>query len=410
MEPLGSLHGLVAKEERVRRLFLVSSSYPMSPEETFNAGLLARELALGLAAQGWTVWVITPRKDRPIRDPQVQVLEFPWWGSYRELAPQPVHLLNLIRFASLLLSGMVFVERAAAILRVDIGLALWAIPSGVLTHWVWLKRRIPYGVWALGSDIWGRHRYPLGDWIVRRVLRGASFCLADGWRLAEDTGRLRGKSCGFLPASRRLPLDTPPASLPPARCHFLYVGRFERQKGIDLLVEALCHMRSELKDVQVHLLGDGTLRPWVEERLHSCGLKDRVLLYGYASPHTVVAMMKAADFLLIPSRVESIPLIFGDAMQVGLPVLTTDVGDLGMLVRKGQVGLVVGEASVEAIAAGLRQALEQPEKWAAFRAHTVAFRRWFHPEAMVNTVHNLLEGQCDEGSLSKKLLGEMGTL
>jgi glycosyltransferase involved in cell wall biosynthesis len=169
-------------------------------------------------------------------------------------------------------------------------------------------------------------------------------------------------------------------------------------------------MRSELKDVQVHLLGDGTLRPWVEERLHSCGLKDRVLLYGYASPHTVVAMMKAADFLLIPSRVESIPLIFGDAMQVGLPVLTTDVGDLGMLVRKGQVGLVVGEASVEAIAAGLRQALEQPEKWAAFRAHTVAFRRWFHPEAMVNTVHNLLEGRCDEGSLSKKLLGEMGTL
>ncbi|WP_322802310.1 glycosyltransferase [Thermoflexus sp.] len=402
--PSCPLYGLAAQEGRLKRILLITSSYPLSPEETFNAGALARELALGLQNRGWAVWVVTPRKDRPIRDPHVPVLEFPWWGSYRELASQSTHLLNLIRFASLLLVGMVFVERVVSSLRVDLSLALWAIPSGALACWAWRRKKIPYGVWALGSDIWGRHRYPLGERIVRRVLKDASFCLADGCRLAEEVGRLRGKSCGFLPASRRLPLATPPASLPPARCHLLYVGRFEKQKGIDLLIEALRSLRPELEGVRVHLLGDGTLRPWVEEHLRLYALKDHVSLYGYASPQQVVAMMKAVHYLVIPSRIESIPLVFGDAMQVGLPVIATDVGDLGMLVRRGQVGWVVEEASAEALATGLREVLKRPEEWARLRARTVALRRWFQPETMLEIISNLIEGNFNADEISKGIL------
>jgi glycosyltransferase involved in cell wall biosynthesis len=394
----------------MKRLLLITSSYPLSPEETFNAGVLARELALGLQRMGYSVWVVTPRKNRPIHDPQLPVLEFPWWGRDRELASQTSHPLNWIRFASLLVSGMVFVDRVAATLSVEACVALWAIPSGALAYRIWRRRRIPYGVWALGSDIWGRHRYPLGGWVVRRVLQDAAFRLADGWHLAREVERISGRPCGFLPAARRLPLEIPPAMLPPARFRLLYVGRFERQKGVDLLAEALCALREDLTGVQIHMLGDGTLRPWVEKRLKACGLAETVFLHGYAVPSTVVSMMKAADYLVIPSRVESIPLVFGDAMQCGLPVVATDVGDLGMLIRLMQVGWVVGEPTVADLTAGLRWVLSRPDFRETFRRNTSILRRWFRPEYAAEVVASLLRGEQDEGALSIKLLGLLGDM
>jgi len=188
----------------------------------------------------------------------------------------------------------------------------------------------------------------------------------------------------------------------------LYVGRFERQKGVDLLAEALCALREDLAGVQIHMLGDGTLRPWVEKRLKACGLAGTVFLYGYAVPSMVVSMMKAADYLVIPSRVESIPLVFGDAMQCGLPVVATDVGDLGMLIRLKQVGWVVGEPTVAALTAGLRWVLSHPEHQETFRRNTAILQGWFRPERAAEVVASLLRGEQDEGTLPIELLGSLG--
>ncbi len=394
----------------MKRVLLITSSYPLRPDQPFNAGVLARDLALGLARRGDMIWVVTPRKDRPIEDSQLPVLEFPWWGGYRELAPQPVHALNLLRFASLMISGTVFIHRVVRALEPEACLALWAIPSGAFAYSAWRRHRIPYGVWALGSDIWSRRRYPFGEAVVRRVLRNAAFRLADGWQLAREVERLGGKPCGFLPSARRLPLEVPPAELPPARWRLLYVGRFERQKGVDLLVEALGRLRDKWAGVQVHMLGDGSLRPWVERRLWSWGLEGKVRLHGYASPETVVAMMKAADYLVIPSRQESIPLVFGDAMRCGLPVIGTDVGDLGMLIRGGRVGWVLLEPSVEAIADGLRRAMANPEQHPIFRANTRSLRAWFDPDRIVEVMASLLDGKDDGRGLSAELLVALGNL
>ncbi|WP_376791090.1 glycosyltransferase [Thermoflexus sp.] len=389
-------------------MLLITSSYPLSPDRPWNAGVLARDLALSLSDRGYQVWVLTPRKDQPIHDPQIPVLEIPWLGGYRELAPQPVNALNLVRFASLLLSGIIFTHRTVRILRPHICLALWAIPSGAFAYAVWRREGIPYGVWALGSDIWGRHRYPFGEAIVRHVLGNALFRLADGQRLASEVEQLASRPCGFLPSARRLPMEVPPASLPPARWHLLYVGRFEHQKGVDLLIEALGNLRGELEGVRVHMFGDGSLRHWVEGRLHFYNLQGMVHLYGYASPKDVVAMMKAVDYLLIPSRQESIPMVFGDAMQCGLPVIATDVGDLGLLVRRGRVGWVIREPSVEAIASGLRSALAHPDQLQVFRSNTANFKLWFDPDHIADALVCLIEGERDERSLSVELLGMLG--
>ena len=56
-----------------------------------------------------------------------------------------------------------------------------------------------------------------------------------------------------------------------------------------------------------------------------------------------------ADYILIPSRIESIPVVFSDAMQCGVPVITTPVGDLPRIVKKYDVGILAADVSSDAI-------------------------------------------------------------
>jgi glycosyltransferase involved in cell wall biosynthesis len=80
-------------------------------------------------------------------------------------------------------------------------------------------------------------------------------------------------------------------------------------------------------------------------------------LGDYADPACAAAYMQASDWLVIPSRIESIPLVFVDALQMRLPIISTAVGDLGSLVEKYGVGFAVEPENPIALAAAMREAL-----------------------------------------------------
>ena len=70
-------------------------------------------------------------------------------------------------------------------------------------------------------------------------------------------------------------------------------------------------------------------------------------------------MLSNADYILIPSRIESIPVIFSDALQCGRPIITTPVGDLAGLVEKYHVGICSTEASPAAYALAINESLHR---------------------------------------------------
>lgn len=341
----------------MKKIVLVTSSYPIRPMETFNAGGFARDLALTLQNLGHPVWVITPDKGVPISDPDLRVVGFPWWRPAPELATLPPGAGTSLRLASLLLSGTFCLIKSARNLRSDHILALWAIPSGLLAYSAKCVLGTPYSVWALGSDIWARRRYPMGDQLVRKVLRHASFRFADSPGLAEQVRQLCGADCEFLPSTRRLPLEASPAGLPPG-LNFLFVGRFEYAKGPDILVEAIKLLNIRSQKIHFHLIGDGSLMPLVQRRISELGLSSVVTLYGYCSVDKVVSMMKSCDYLVVPSRIESIPLVVSDAIKCCLPLVVTNVGDMGRLVRRWKIGFVADSPTPAEVARAIDIALQ----------------------------------------------------
>jgi len=140
----------------------------------------------------------------------------------------------------------------------------------------------------------------------------------------------------------------------------LFLGRWHRNKGADLLIEAL-----ELLDdadwaqiETVEIFGGGSLAPAMEagvERLRIAGRP--VALGGFLDKGAAEAAILRTDYVLIPSRVESIPVIFSDAVKLGCPVVAMPVGDLSALIRQDGCGVCANRADAASFAEALGRAL-----------------------------------------------------
>ena len=336
------------------RLAIISSSYPRTPSDSTNAGVFVRDLAHNLSEAGVKVVVITPQKVTEPSGSPFPVKSIPWPGDETSLshvnARKP---LSIARFGILLASGTMTCLRVFKAERIDHALALWAVPSGLFA---WVARKTlgtPYSVWALGSDIWKIRDYPLGEPILRRVLKDADHIYADGVVLSQDVERIAGRQCLFLPSSRELPQpgSTQAPVLQPDRTHLLCVARYHPHKGVDILIDAMSLIpEQQRRAIQVHVFGGGPQEDSLKAKVRQYRLEQCVTIGGYLGRDDLAAYLQAVRCLIIPSRIESIPLILSDAAQAGCPVIATDVGDMGALVKEYGVGLCVPPESAQGLA------------------------------------------------------------
>jgi len=82
-------------------------------------------------------------------------------------------------------------------------------------------------------------------------------------------------------------------------------------------------------------------------------LEHNTFINGYLEGSQVFSYISKSDFIVIPSRIESIPVFLSDVMKSKKPVILTNVGDMGDLASKYQIGFLV-EPDASSIADGLR--------------------------------------------------------
>ena len=241
-------------------------------------------------------------------------------------------------------------------------LALWALPSGYWARSAFRKYDIPYSTWALGSDIWTLGRIPLIRNTLKNVIKSGRFSFADGYQLANDVEKLSGLECRFLASARTMPKLTQkrPNKVPPFKLAFL--GRWHPNKGIDLLLDALLLLQDrDWENIQeVRICGGGPLENQVSLQVDKLRDEKRpVTLAGYLDKVQAHELFTWADYVLLPSRIESIPVVFSDALSCLCPLIATPVGDLPTLVRDNNVGVLAQQVSAPAIADAIRTAMRR---------------------------------------------------
>lgn len=136
-----------------------------------------------------------------------------------------------------------------------------------------------------------------------------------------------------------------------------FVGRLDRAKGADLLVEAASLLQGEAASYRFLVVGDGPERARLEDQIHRLGLDRMVILTGLRE--NTAATMRAFDVGLVPSRREAFGIAALEMMRMKVPVVVAPVGGLPELVQDGQTGLVLAELSPEAIAQSIRKLREE---------------------------------------------------
>ncbi|HWN70809.1 MAG TPA: glycosyltransferase, partial [Haliangium sp.] len=101
-----------------------------------------------------------------------------------------------------------------------------------------------------------------------------------------------------------------------------HIGHFQRQKNHDFIVELAAAGRARGREHRFVLVGEGALRPEVEQAIAARGLGDRFVLTGLRSD--IPALLSTFDVMILPSRWEGLGIVVLEAQAAGVPCLLSD--------------------------------------------------------------------------------------
>jgi 1,2-diacylglycerol 3-alpha-glucosyltransferase len=141
------------------------------------------------------------------------------------------------------------------------------------------------------------------------------------------------------------------------RC--LYVGRLDREKNLDFLLDAFAQVATRHRGATLWLVGRGTHERALQRRVRRLGLGERVRFVGAVGRDAIARYYQAADLFLFASTTETQGLAVLEAMAVGVPVVAVRASGVEEAVVDGVSGLLVPEDR-EAFAGAVSELLADP--------------------------------------------------
>lgn len=223
---------------------------------------------------------------------------------------------------------------------------------------------------------------------ARTVIACASSLADEGKRLAPDAA----DHILFVPNG--VDLDRFSAEGAPtrrARPFVLGVGRLDRQKGFDVLIDALGQIEGA-DTPELVIAGDGPDREALEERARRGGVADRVVFLGAQSADAVAGLYRGATLVAAPSRWEGLPLVCLEALACGAPMVAAAVDGITDVITHDETGLLVPPEDAGALAKAIRALLVDPARRARLGATGLArVRREFSWSVVAEQYLALLE-------------------
>ena len=220
---------------------------------------------------------------------------------------------------------------------------------------------------------------PLYFMLERIIYKRMDYIYSTSRTTIEDYHRRYPKlleKVGFLPVSFDTSLFVPShtgkqvirshlrtlfPSIPEVNKWILYAGRLAEVKNLPLLLDVFVDYRHINPDSFLLILGDGPMLSALQKLIVIRQLERSVLLLGFLPQERCVDFYRASDVFLFTSLSEAGPIVIMEALGCGLPVVSTDVGEVGQFVKSGFSGEVRNNRNelVEA----LQLVLDHPERY-----------------------------------------------
>ena len=136
-------------------------------------------------------------------------------------------------------------------------------------------------------------------------------------------------------------MNSKDVSKPKRTKKILFLGRLEKRKGIEFLIEAYSLLKKQYPNVKLDIAGSGAKRKYLEKYVKQNNIQD-ISFLGYVSEAKKIELMSNADVYCSPAPYgESFGMVLLESMAVGVPIVAgNNVGYSGVLSGKGRLSLV----------------------------------------------------------------------
>lgn len=211
---------------------------------------------------------------------------------------------------------------------------------------------------ASGGKPWYSFGTPIGKSILKKWVRKLDGKIAVSEPAMEYVSKYFPGDYTIIPNgvdSKHFSPDVPPIKeFSDGKLNILFVGRLEKRKGLDYLLEAYKQIKPEFPNSRLIVVGPGKrLGKKYERRVMRDRLKD-VVVIGYAAYRDLPRYYQTADIVCCPATGrESFGIVLLEAMAVGKPIVASNIQGYNSVVTHGAEGLLVPPKNAEKLAQAL---------------------------------------------------------
>jgi glycosyltransferase involved in cell wall biosynthesis len=244
-------------------------------------------------------------------------------------------------------------------------------PVVALCHHLFGETAFQQVAWPVAASVWAVER------LIPRVYRRAHFVA-----ISEST---RGDLIRRGVAADRIevhhPGITPPPLAPPGLSErgqrIAYVGRLERYKNVDVLIDAFAAVAVRFPAAHLLVIGQGADRARLERRAAAAGVAARTTFTGFVPEAEKQRLLASARVCVCPSAKEGWGLTVIESNALGTPNVASDAPGLRDSVRHGETGFLARTGDAAAFAAAIAELLADDALAGRMSAAAVAWSRGF---------------------------------
>lgn len=143
----------------------------------------------------------------------------------------------------------------------------------------------------------------------------------------------------------------------------LFVGRLEEAKDPFLLLDSFGSLLGTIPNARLLVAGAGTLEKSLKKRAQEIIPQGSIFWLGQKNSQEIAQLMNIAKVLILTSAFEGMPNVVVEALACGLPVVSTDAGDVRLVVEDGTNGRIVSSRNPEEIARAVVDILKDPPRF-----------------------------------------------
>jgi len=314
-----------------------------------GGGVISKDLAEEWVRRGNQVTVLTSEfQDIPRKQTLngVKIIRVPILNRKEQNVASLISLLSYVPMA-IWQASSIFKEK-----KIDVINTHFAVPSGPVGQYLSKKYSVPNVLTIHGGDIFdpskslSPHRTPLLNQIVRKILLNADAVVA------QSTDTLNNAKM-FYKVGREIeiiPLGIHP-NIFPAKTReslglsddefiFITVGRLIKRKNLGLLLDVFKLICSKIHSKLI-IVGDGPEKKELEQKAIDLGIENSVKFLGFIDNAEKFQYLNASDIYISTAFHEGFGIVFLEAMESGLPIISFDRGGQKDFLINGKTGYLV---------------------------------------------------------------------